>query len=276
MPSSEIRPFLKWVGGKTKLLPQLLPLLPKRINTYYEPFLGGAAVFFHLASTGLINRAVLNDFNPELINCYRVVRDFPEELIEQTARLKFDPGVFKELRAIRPSALSPVRRAARTIYLNRTGFNGLYRLNKKGEFNVPWGKYVNPTILDAPRIRACGEALNRYASLYSEDFSSVVEAAVAGDVVYFDPPYVPLNATSNFRSYTKEGFGLQDQKRLALCFRQLVERGVAVLASNSDTPLVRELYSDFETHVVHMRRNINSKGEGRGPINELLLVGRLN
>lgn len=268
------KPFLKWAGGKRQLLPELEKLLPKKIETYYEPFIGGGAFFFHLANQGRFHRAVLNDWNPELINVYRVVRDFPDELVEQLDRLEITKEVFMELRAVDPMTLAPVRRAARTIFLNKTGFNGLYRLNKKGQFNVPWGKYKNPKVLDPDNIMACGKTLNRYASLHTGDFSKIVEKAVADDVVYFDPPYVPLNSTSNFKSYTSEGFTLDDQRRLAICFRELVERGVRVIASNSDTPVVRELYEGFEIHDASARRSINSKADQRGPINELIIVGR--
>ena len=277
MPSkdkSEVRPFLKWAGGKTQLLPQLEELLPRTINTYFEPFIGGGAFFFHLANKNRFKRAVLNDWNPELVNAYRVVSDFTEELIEQLGQFEISKDYFLEIRATDPNDLSPVRRAARTIYLNKTAFNGLYRQNKKGQFNVPWGQYKNPRILNPEVLRACGRVLNHYASLYTGDFSKSTEGAGEGDVVYFDPPYVPLSSTSNFRSYTSDGFTMDDQKRLAEHFKELVNRGAAVIASNSDTPEVHELYEGFERHTVKARRNINSKGGKRGPVNELIIVGR--
>lgn len=268
------RPFLKWVGGKTQIVPKIEELLPRDIETYYEPFIGGGALFFNLANKRRFTRAVLNDWNPELINVYRVVRDFVDELVEQLSLLEINKEFFLELRKTDPNDLSPVRRAARTLYLNKTCFNGLYRLNKKGQFNSPWGKYKNPNIINEVVLRNCSEALNRFAILHNKDFSETVETAKFGDVVYFDPPYVPLNDTSNFLNYTSDGFTWDDQRRLAICFRKLVEKGVAVIASNSDTPQVHELYEGFERHIIQARRSVNSKGSGRGPINEVLIVGR--
>lgn len=273
-PSVEARPFLKWAGGKTQLIPQLEDLLPRDIKTFYEPFIGGGSFFFHLANKRRFTRAVLNDWNPELVNAYRVVRDFVEELIEQLALYEINKETFEELRKTDPNDLSPVRRAARTIFLNKTCFNGLYRLNKKGHFNAPWGSYKNPKVLNEAVLRNCSEALNRFAVLHNKDFAETVKTAKFGDVVYFDPPYVPLNPTSNFLNYTSDGFSWTDQRRLALCFRELVDRGVAVIASNSDTPQVHELYEGFERHIVQARRSINSKGNKRGPINEVVIVGR--
>lgn len=272
---SQARPFIKWAGGKTQLLPQLLDIFPGKIGTYYEPFLGGGAVFFALAHQKRFHRAMLNDWNRELIDAYRAVRDFPEDLVGQLSALVYSRETFDELRLKTPDDLGPVRRAVRLIYLNKTGFNGLYRVNRKGQFNTPFGKFKTPPrIVDAENIRLCSEVLNRYASLYSTDFSEVVKDAGPEDVVYFDPPYVPLNATANFASYTSDGFGIDDQHRVAACFKELVERGVKVVASNSDTEVVRALYSGFEIHEVRARRSINSKGDSRGPINELIIVGR--
>lgn len=269
------RPFLKWAGGKKQILDRLLPILPQTMGTYYEPFVGGGAVFFALAAEHRFQRAVLNDFNGELIDCYRAIRGFPEDLIEQLAKLPVSKEVFEKIRAKMPGDLSPARRAARMIYLNKTGFNGLFRVNKKGQFNVPFGKWKHtPKPLDAPNIRACAEVLNRYAALYSQDFSEVVGEAGPGDVVYLDPPYVPVSATSNFSSYTTDGFGLDDHYRLVASFKELINRGVKVVASNSDTRMVRALYEGFELHEIKAKRYINSKGDRRGPVGELIIVGR--
>lgn len=266
-------PFLKWAGGKTKLLGQLTKVLPEKVGTYYEPFLGGGALFFHLSSVEGFQDAVLGDFNPELINCYEVVRSDTEALIEQLGTLPVDETFFYDLRAMLPASLSPVSRAARTIYLNRTCFNGLYRLNKRGQFNTPWGKYANPRIVDPENLRACAAALARTPlRLEAGDFTGLVTSARDGDIVYFDPPYVPLTATANFKSYTQEGFTLEDQRRLAGCFRTLAERGVHVVASNADVPIIRELYEGFTIHTVPVVRRINSKGDGRGPVNEVIIV----
>lgn len=277
------RPIIKWVGGKTQLLPAIEALLPRNGHerTYFEPFMGGAAVFFHLAQRGIFSRAVLNDWNPELVNLYRSLRDFPEELMAQIDVLQtVDPSLGWEARyyAIRemdPTQLSPVRRAARTVYLNKNGFNGLYRQNKSGKFNVPWGKKDQRVeCYDPDNIRSCSQLLNDFASLHQGDFLGTLDRALPGDLVYLDPPYVPLSKTSDFTAYTSEGFDYSDQQRLAIKFRELAERGVYVLLSNSDTPLVRELYDGFEINEVHARRNINSKGAKRGPVGEVIVVGR--
>lgn len=270
----DAKPFLKWAGGKKQLLDTLLSVFPKQADTYFEPFVGGGSVFFGLASAKRFGKAVLNDVNSELINCYRVIRDFPEELMGQVQKLPISEAIFKELRAKDPMSYSPVRRAARTLYLNKTGFNGLYRVNKQGKFNVPWGKYKKPTIYVEENILACSVALNRFVSLTSKDFVDAVREAKAGDLVYFDPPYVELSQTSNFKSYTSAGFSENDHYRLAVCFRELVERGVAVVASNSDTELVREIYKDWEIQDVQAKRSINSKGDSRGAVSELIIIGR--
>lgn len=274
--TSEARPFVKWAGGKRQILDRLMATLPKMIpkGTYFEPFVGGGALFFGLAAQQRFQHAVLNDANQELIGCYQAIRSFPEDLIGQLGRWSVDKETFTEVRAMLPADLSPVRRAARTMYLNKTGFNGLYRVNKAGQFNVPFGKWKHvPKVLDAPNIRACSVVLNRFASLHCQDFTEVVDQAGPGDAVYFDPPYVPVSATANFRSYTSDGFDLDDQHRLAASFRQLSDRGVYVMASNSDTEIVRSLYEGFEMQELRAKRCINSKGGKRGPVGELLITG---
>lgn len=273
-------PFVKWAGGKAQLLPALAEILPQKIGTYYEPFLGGGAVFFALAAQGRFEAAALNDSNQELMDCYKIVRDFPDELIanlkERTETYKGDPAaVYDTWRRTDPKTLDPVSRAARLIALNKTGFNGLYRVNKKGEFNVPIGRYDNPKICDETNLRACAELLNRVPNtLLSTDFVNALEGAEPGDVVYFDPPYIPLSATANFSSYTPDGFSLDDHHRLAAMFKNLVERGVAVVLSNSETEITRALYAGFEIHPVQAKRHINSKGDKRGAISELIIIGR--
>lgn len=277
--TKEAHPFVKWAGGKSQLLDRLIAVLPSQVSTYYEPFTGGGAMFFALAAQKRFQRAVLNDCNRELINTYQVIRDAPADLIAALQKLRSeyatDPkGIFLRERAKDPQELIPTSRAARFIFLNRTGFNGLYRVNKSGQFNVPFGRYDNPRILDEDNIRACSEVLGRSVEILSEDFSAIVSEAKAGDLVYFDPPYVPLSTTANFASYTSGGFTINDQYRLALCFKELVQRGVMVVASNSDTATVHELYEGFELLPVAARRNINSKGNLRGPVGELIIVGR--
>lgn len=273
-------PFIKWAGGKTQLLDQLTTILPNRIRTYYEPFIGGGALFFALAQEKRFQRAVINDWNTELTDTYKSIRDFPDDLIRLLGQLKAefleDPkGTYQREKDKNPQELTPVNRAARFIFLNKTGFNGLYRVNRRGQFNVPLGKSASPPrILDEANIQACSKVLNHFVVVTSGDFAAVIADAQPGDCVYFDPPYVPLNPTANFTNYTSNGFTIDDQYRLAAAFKKLVNSGIAVIASNSDTQIVRDLYEGYEMHVVQARRNINSKGDKRGPIGELIIVGR--
>lgn len=272
------KPFLKWAGGKAKLAPYLTELFPKQIRRYYEPFLGGGSLFWTLAHEGRFESAMLNDWNAELVTTYKVVRDFPDELVdflrERAASYKQSPEAIFKAWAKPDRPLGPVERAGRFIFLNRTGFNGLYRLNQKGEYNVPWGKYPNPTICNEPLLRACSEALNKLVLIRQGDFAESCQDATTGDLVYLDPPYVPVSETSSFTGYTERGFTLDDQYRVVALFKELVHRGVAVVLSNSDTMEVRQMFDGFEMHSVPMRRNINSKGDKRGPISELVVVGR--
>jgi DNA adenine methylase len=217
------------------------------------------------------DEGVLSDANPDLAITYRVVKDDVDSLIEALGEHYYDKDHYYEVRARDPKTMSPAARAARMIFMNRTGFNGLYRVNKSGRFNVPFGRYDNPTICDAVRIRRCAEAL-RGVSIEHRDFLAVGDQAVAGDFVYFDPPYVPLSASSNFTSYTRNGFTLDDQVRLRDLARDLHARGVHVLLSNSSAPKVYELYdSGFGLREVLVGRAINSKGGGRGKVAELLI-----
>jgi DNA adenine methylase len=274
------RPFIKWAGGKGQLLPELVQRLPRHFRCYHEPFVGGAALFFHLYNSGrLKSGAVLSDFNRELILCYQVIRDDVEALIaalkeHQRHRLKSE--YFLEVRAWdrQPdfSQRSPVERAARTIFLNRTCYNGLYRLNKKGQFNAPFGYYKNPLILDPDNLRVVSSALAD-VELRSGDFGDVAARAEPGDLVYFDPPYVPVSATASFTHYTGQTFGPDDQRRLAALFDTLMERGVYVMLSNSYTALSRELYAAHavSTSVVWASRKINCDGRKRGEVEELIV-----
>lgn len=265
-------PFLKWVGGKTQLLSHILPLLPKHVGTYYETFTGGGALFWALAEEGRFERAVLNDLNPELVTTYEVIRDAPQDLIRELQALKHNRETFEILRGQVPSELGAVHRAARMIYLNKTGFNGLYRVNKAGKFNVPFGDYPNPKICDTENILACSSVLKRNVTILNGDFAEAVKDATAGDAVYFDPPYVPVSKTANFTSYTKEGFGPADQARLATLFRALHERGVYAMLSNADSEDIWRLYDGFDIHVAPARRAINSKGSARGPVMEVIVT----
>lgn len=275
------RPFVKWAGGKTQLLPALSQILPKKIRTYYEPFVGGGAVYFTLAARERFERAVLNDRNRELMNSYTTIKEDLESLVQalkERADAYADAPVatFDYWKARELEELSPLLRATRMLFLNKTCFNGLYRVNRKGEFNVPFGRYANPRICDETNLRACSELLNNIpTTLLSVDFVEAVADAQEGDVVYLDPPYLPLSSTSNFASYTSGGFGIDDHHRLAALFKVLINKGVTVVVSNSDTETTRALYEGYEIHSVQAKRHINSKGDGRGAIGELIIVGRL-
>ena len=274
MSSSRVtaKPWAKWCGGKTKLLPKILPLFPEKIGTYFEPFLGGGAVFFALAAEVRFERAFISDANKELADTYRAIAHKPLEVIKHLSKHVYEESYYYSVRASRPRSLAA--RAARMIYLNRTGFNGLYRVNKKGVFNVPFGRYTNPTICDEENLLLVSAVLRRSTvAVGGVDFEDVVKRARKGNVVYMDPPYVPVSKTSNFTAYAKGGFDEAQQVRLRDCFRQLDDRGVHVLLSNSDTPFVRRLYEGFRISMVKAPRRINSKGGKRGDVSELLISG---
>ncbi|MGL5192716.1 MAG: DNA adenine methylase [Chroococcales cyanobacterium] len=267
------RPFLKWAGGKTQLLQQYQPLFPPQFKNYYEPFLGGGAVFFYLFkehSSGF--NAVLSDVNEELINMYRCVQTDVEVLIKElkSHHRKHNSEYYYKIRAEKNK--KPVKKAARIIYLNKTCFNGLYRENSKGQFNVPIGRYKNPTICNAELLRADSQALQG-VKLEVRDFYKVLdEAKTDQDFVYFDPPYYPLSNTSQFTSYSRYNFNEEDQFRLRDVFAELASREVKVMLSNSDCPFIRELYEEFPIHEVSAARSINSKGTHRGKISEVVVT----
>lgn len=259
-------PVLKWAGGKGQLLGALMPRLPARFTRYYEPFAGGAALFFALAP----RKAVLCDTNAELVNVYTVVRDELPRLVRSLREYRYDKELFYEVRARRPEDLDDVERAARFIYLNRTCFNGLYRVNRRGQFNVPFGRYTNPRILDLPRLQKASRVLKE-ADVRLNDFSVVDEEAKRGDFVYFDPPYVPRNRTSSFTAYTAEAFDMQAQQRLGDLFSRLDKRGCKLMLSNSDTDAVHKLFKGFRIERVAATRNINSRASARGAIYEVIV-----
>ncbi len=260
------RPFLKWVGGKGRLLDQFRDLLPDEFERYFEPFLGGGALFFAQAP----ERAVLADLNAELVDCYRAIRDSVDDVIKALRKHKYEKEHYYEVRLRGPESLPLPRRAARTIFLNRSGYNGLYRVNRAGRFNVPFGRHVNPTLCDASNLRACSKALQR-VELKCCDFATAVGDARAGDFVYFDPPYVPISSTANFTQYAAEGFGWQEQRDLAAVFRELAAHGASVMLSNSDTPEVRGLYRGFRIDRVAASRSVNSNPERRGKVAEIVV-----
>jgi len=273
------RPFIKWVGGKAQLLDDLLRLFPRKIRTYYEPFIGGGACFFTLAAEGRFEHAVINDWNRELTDVYRVIRDFPDELMKmlrwfEGAYAAGPKEMFEAWREKDPFDLDPISRAGRMIVLNKAGFNGLYRVNKAGKFNAPWGHEPTVTTFEEDNIRDAAHLLNWRTTILTGDFEDAVTVAREGDFVYLDPPYVPVSETADFASYTEKGFGMDDQRRLRDVFVRLHQRGVYAIISNSDAPELRDLFKDFEIHEVDARRSINSKADGRGPVKELLIVAR--
>lgn len=268
--SAAPRPFLKWVGGKSQLIAQFRPLLPRKFERYFEPFVGGAALFFELRELRPEKQAHLRDVNAELIDCYRAVRDHVGDVIAALGKHRYDRDHYYRVRDDKPGTLTLVERAARTIYLNKTGFNGLYRVNSAGRFNVPFGRYTNPTFCDPDNLRACSRAL-RGVDIEVADFQAVVAEAEPGDFVYFDPPYVPVSETSDFTSYAAGGFGPEEQKRLAEAFGRLARKGVYVMLSNSDTPMVRELYAGHRIDVVYAARSVNSNATRRGKIGEVVV-----
>jgi len=265
-------PFLKWAGGKGQLLAQILARMPREIvGTYVEPFLGGGAVFFELARSGRIKRARLSDRNPELVGTYEAVRDELPAVIRALGAHRNDEAHYYEVRALDPGTLSIAERAARMIFLNRVGYNGLYRVNSQGLFNVPFGRYRNPKICDVEGLTHASKAL-QIADIAVADFAETCAGVGVGDVVYLDPPYVPMSKTSNFTSYSGR-FDEAEHRRLAATFAELVERGAFVLLSNSDTKLSRSLYTGYKIATVEATRAINSKVDKRGVVREVLVQG---
>jgi DNA adenine methylase len=264
----EAKPFLKWAGGKRQLLSELMRHVPASYGTYYEPFVGGGALFFHLAPA----KAVLADGNERLVRTYRGVRDGVERVIKLLGKFPHDKPTFERMREMDVDSGSDAEVAAWLIYLNHTGYNGLYRVNSKNRFNVPFGDYAKPKICNPALLRDCAEALDE-VDLRCEDFTIVASRAKAGDFVYFDPPYVPLSGSSSFTSYTKGGFGEPEQRALADLARRLKKKGVHVVLSNSAAPLVRELYGEgFTLHEVKAARSVNATASGRGKITELIIT----
>lgn len=271
------KPFVKWVGGKRQLLKQFRELglyPPETFNpitsTYYEPFVGGGAVFFDL----LPKNAKLSDLNSELVIAYNVIKSSVDELIESLQKHIYNKEYYLKVRAERVEGLSEIEVASRFIFLNRTGFNGLYRVNKSGQFNVPFGRYSNPVICDEDNLRRVSDAL-RDVIITHQDYKNVLKTARSGDFIYFDPPYYPISATSSFTSYTAEGFLEKEQAELRDTFVKLHEKGCFVMLSNSDTPLISKLYSGLDGITINKitaSRAINSKGTGRGKITEVLIT----
>jgi DNA adenine methylase len=273
-PEALVQPFLKWAGGKRQLLPEIRKLIPKKIRRYYEPFIGGGAVLFGIQP----KQATVNDFNSELINCYQVIKDQPEELLEVIGQHQNTSEHFYHIRELdrtdKFKNMSPVQKAARILYLNKTCFNGLFRVNSQGQFNVPFGNYKDPVFADPAVIRAVSRYLNNAEILFSVgDFADAVASTQQNDFVYFDPPYDPVSDTASFTGYSMNGFSKDEQQRLKKVCDSLTQQGVQLLLSNSDTPFIQELYGqgNYFIKVVEARRNINAVGAGRGRVNELLI-----
>jgi len=275
------KPFVKWAGGKSQILNELLPRIDVQFQNYWEPFVGGGALFFALFESGIIpscsNRGsnipttiTINDKNEELANAYKVIQSNVLDLIASLEKHVVTKEHFYEIRAQDPLRLSEVERASRFIFLNKTCYNGLWRVNKKGQFNVPYGRYKNPKIFEETNLLAVSCAL-RGVSILCEDFQEMAMRAQPGDFVYFDPPYHPLSESSNFTSYVDSGFDRNDHERLAHVVRDLTAAGVFCMVSNSDTEFTRRLYAGLRVEHVEARRSINSKKDGRGCVPELIV-----
>lgn len=268
-----VTPVVKWVGGKRQLISEIDKYIPSHYSTYYEPFVGGGAILFHLQP----KKAVINDINEELINLYQVIKDNVDELIEDLKRHKNEPDYFYKIRELdrdieKYKSLSPIKRASRIHYLNKTCYNGLFRVNSQGQFNTPFGRYKNPNIVNEVTLRAVSRYFNRAnISFKCCDFEEAVKYARKGSFIYFDPPYDPVSDTSSFTGYDKGGFDKKEQKRLKELCDRLNNRGIKFLLSNSETKFILDLYKDYRIEIVQAKRSINSKGHKRGAVNEVLV-----
>jgi DNA adenine methylase len=272
IPPRLAHPFLKSVGGKRQLLPQIFPLLPARFRRYHEPFLGGGALFFALANAGrLAKGATLSDVNERTVRAWRGVRDDVEGVIRELGTYRYDRDLYYTARARPIGRGTDTEVAAWRIYISKAGFNGLYRENRAGQCNTPFGRYTNPTICDADGLRVASAALQD-VDIRLEDFRTAFARASRGDFMYLDPPYVPLTETACFTSYTAGGFTWEDQRRLCEEARAAKARGVKVLLSNSAAPAVVELYQGFHVTEVSARRAVSCHSETRGPVRELLIA----
>jgi len=270
-----VKAILKWPGGKRQLLQEIKKYIPQNINTYYEPFIGGGAVFYDL----MFNNACMNDVNWELINVYRQIKNHSNELILllEEHKKNHNKEYYYQIRKLDRNEqykdLSKIEKAARFIYLNKTCYNGLYRVNSKGQFNVPMGKYKNPKICDKELILEMSQYLKEnHIQIKNMDFEKFLKNVQKDDFVYLDPPYDPVSKTANFTSYIKDGFDKNEQLRLKKVCDELNKKEVKFLLSNSDTDFINDLYKDYRILKVKARRNINSKGNSRGEIFEVLIM----
>ena len=272
----KVKPFVKWAGGKRQILDKLKSYVPDEFNTYFEPFVGGGALLFDLAP----KNAIINDSNEELINVFNVLCDEKKynkmcKYLNKYER-KHDEEFYYEIRNIdrnkkKFNRLNDSKRAARTIYLNKACFNGLYRVNSKGEFNVPFGKKSKVNTYDGENLLNVHSYLTmNNVNFLCTDFEDAVSTAKKGDFVYFDPPYD--SDTSTFNSYTEDGFNKDEQRRLAKVFKELDKKGVKLMLSNHNTILIKELYKDYNFHIIEAKRSINSNGKKRGKVEELIIT----
>jgi len=265
--------FVKWAGGKKQLLEQFKPFFPKKINRYIDTFVGGGAVLFYVIKHYKPKEIIISDINPELINAYKVIKNDVENLIKELRKLRkqHNKENYYKIRAEDTKLLSPLTRASRFIYLNKTCYNGLYRVNSKGQFNVPMGSYKNPSIFSEQELREISNLLKN-VKIKKASFEKCLNWAKKGDFIYFDPPYYPLKKGKSFTTYTKDNFLDKEQKLLAEVFKKLDKKGCKVMLSNSDTDFIKGLYKEYKPKIVKARRMINCQGEGRGHINEVVVV----
>ncbi len=263
------KPFVKWAGGKRQIIKILISNIPKSFGRYFEPFVGGGALLFELRP----QKAVISDINRELINAYNVIKSNVEELIESLRKHKNTPEYYYTIRSSNPETMTPVERASRFIYLNKTCFNGLYRENSKGEFNVPFGRYKNPRICDEENLRAVSEFLNSIdITILNCNYKETCELAKRGDFIYLDPPYYPVSKTASFTKYSKDDFTEKDQIELSEVFKELDKKGCYVMLTNSNTDFIKELYKDYKIQELNTNRFINCKADRRRKANLELLI----
>lgn len=268
-----VAPVVKWVGGKRQLLGSLLPLIPKMYSSYCEPFIGGGAVFFALQPS----KAIINDLNSDLITMYRVIKDNADELIKDLSFHENTPDYFYSLRDLdrdkdKYNNLSDIKKASRLIYLNKTCYNGLFRVNSAGEFNTPFGNYKNPNIINEPVIRAVSNYLNKAKiDFFNCDFEEVLSKVRKGCFVYLDPPYDPISDTASFTGYNKGGFDKEEQLRLKNCCDRLNKRNIKFMLSNSATDYIKNIYSNYNITIVKAIRAVNSDSSKRGAVEEVII-----
>ncbi len=270
--NTQPHPFLKWAGGKRQLISQMDKFFPKNYNKYIEPFIGGGAVFFYL----LPENSIISDNNPDLVNCYNVIKENVEGLIKSLKKHRYEKDYYYKIRALdrdqnKYAELSDIEKASRSIYLNKSGYNGLYRVNSKGFFNVPFGRHKNPKICDEENLRKVSQVLKN-VKIYLGSFEVCLDFAEKGDFIYLDPPYFPLSDTALFTSYTKDIFDKPSQIKLFEVFKELDRRGCNLMLSNSYSEFVLDLYKDFKIVTLRAKRNINSNSQKRGLINEVLIL----